>query len=485
MQNAVSSNSGEISNHQEEMGELRGSNSNGGAPKRREFSRASIEQKLSAAVQRVNPPPQQALPQRPTQTSPTESQQTRPGDVKLFGQSLLCQPNSTAATQTAARHSVPCADRVSLQQPPVYTPSSSPVTSMSVPAATGSKVYGKESAFRGVPFIPDGRQAAWPPLANQGSMGIWNLMNGMHSQVSPVLKCSDGEPELHSMQETRLSRELRDGELEQATPSFTHKIQHLEQSRGVQEHSRIEGLSTMVHGLDKPRASLSDQGGVGAPLLSSVDMSRPESDRRNDTITHASSGRERGSMTSSRTGRGQSESFGTPTAGSPATTQQVPRTVINALMAIADWHQSRSLQSHSTIGQPRLDDHQLADLLTQSLAAANGAAVDALKANPALGLAASLPAQQSHSSGNDLLQQCVRDGGMYFTHHYPNLAGHTGVSSSAWNSGAGASDVQRMLVNPALTSFLPGALSRAPTATEEHLGSTESRDPDSGGGGVG
>lgn len=74
---------------------------------------------------------------------------------------------------------------------------------------------------------------------------------------------------------------------------------------------------------------------------------------------------------------------------------------------------------------------------------------------------------------------------MYFTQHYPNLGGHTGVSSSAWNSGAGPSDVQRMLVNPTLTSFLPGALSRAPTATEEHLGSTESRDPDSGGGAVG
>jgi len=241
----------------------------------------------------------------------------------------------------------------------------------------------------------------------------------------------------------------------------------------------------MVHGLDKPRASLNDQGGGGAPLLSSADMSRPESDRRNDSITHVSSGSERGSMTASRTSRGQSESFGTPTAGSPVNTQQVPRTVINALMAIADWHQSRSLQSHSTIGQPRLDDHQLADLVRQGLAAANGAAVDALKANPALGLAASLPAPQPHLSGNDLLQQCVRDGGMYFTHHYPNLAGHTGVSSSAWNSGAGPSDVQRMLVNPALTSFLPGALSRAPTATEEHLGSTESRDPDSGGGGVG
>lgn len=448
----------------------------GGASKRREFSRASIEQQLSAVVQRASP---QALPQRPMQSPPTESQQSRPADVKLFGQSLLCQPNSTVATQTAVRLPVSCADRVSLQQPPVYTSSSSPVTSMSVPAATASKMYGKESAFRGVPFMPDGRQAAWPPLANPGSMGLWNIMNGMHSQVSPVPKSNEAEPELHSMQETRMSREVRDGELEQAMPSFTHKIQHL-------EHSRIEGLSSMVHGLDKPRSSLNDQVGGGASLLSSADMSRPEPDRRNDTITHATSGSDQGSMTASRTSRGQAESFAMPTAGSLANSQQVPRTVINALMAIADWHQSRSLQSHSNIGQPRLDDHQWADLVRQGLAAANGVAVDALKANPTLGLAASLPAPQPHlSSGNDLLQQCVRDGGMYFTQHYPNLAGHTGVSSSAWNSGAGPSDVQRMLVNPALTSFLPGALSRAPTATEEHLGSTESRDPDGGGGGVG
>lgn len=455
----------------------------GGASKRREFSRASIEQQLSAAVQRANPPQQQALPQRPTVTPPTESQPTRPGDVKLFGQSLLCQPNSTAATQTAGRLPVPSSDRVSLQQPPVYTTSSSPVTSMSVPAVTAPKLFGTESAFR-PNFMPDGRQASWPPLANPGWL---NIMNGPHSQVSAVSKCNEGEPELHSMQETRMSREVRDGELEQAVPSFTRKIQHLEQQpRGVQDHSRIEGLSSMVHGLDKPRVSLNDQGGGGVPLLSSVDMSRPEPDRRNDGITLASSGSDRVSMPASRTSRGQAESFAMPTAGSLANSQQVPRTVINALMAIADWHQSRNLQSHSNIGQPRVEDLQWENLVRQGLAAVNGAAVvDALKGNPTLGLAASLPVPQPHLSGNDLLQQCVRDGGMYFTQHYPTLAGHPGVSSSAWNSGAGPSDVQRMLVNPALTSFLPGALSRAPSATEEHLGPSESRDPDGGGGVVG
>jgi hypothetical protein len=462
-----------------------------GASKRREFSRASIEQQLSAAVQRASPSQQQAIPQRPTPTPATESQQARPGDVKLFGQSLLCQPTSTAATQTAGRLPVSSADRVTAQQSPVYTTSSSPVTSMSVPSATAPKVYGKESAFRGVPFMPDGRQASWPPLANPGSMGLWNIMNGLHSQASPVSKGNEGESEHHNMQETRMSRDARDGEPEQTTPSLTHKIQHLEQPRVVQDHPRIEGLSTMVHGLDKPRASANDQGGNGASLASSADISRSEPDRRIDNLTHASSGNDRGSMAASRTSRGQSEPFAMQTAGPLANSQQVPRTVINALMAIADWHQSRSLQSHSSVGQPRLEDHQWENLVRQTglaAAAANGAAVDVLKANPTLGLAASLPAPQLHLSGNDLLQQCVRDGGMYFTpQHYPNLAGHTGVSSSSWNSGAGLvhPEMQRMLVNPALPSFLPGALSRAPTATEEHLGSTESRDPDSGGGGVG
>lgn len=458
-----------------------------GASKRREFSRASIEQQLSAAVQRASPSQQQALPQRPTPTPATESQQGRSGDVKLFGQSLLCQPTSTAATQTAGRLSASSADRVPAQQSPVYTTSSSPVTSMSVPSTTAPKAFGKESAFRGVPFMPDGRQAPWPPLTSPGNMGLWNIMNGMHSQASPVSKGSEGESEHHNMQETRMSRETRDGESEQIMPLLTHKIQHLEQPRVVQDHPRIEGLSTMVNGLDKPRATVNDQGGGGASLVSSADVSRSESDRRTDNIIHASSGNDRGSMTASRTSRGQPESFPMQTAGPLANSQQVPRTVINALMAIADWHQSRSLQSHSSIGQPRLEDHQWENLVRQGLAAAaNGAAVDALKANPTLGLAASLPAPQLHLSGNDLLQQCVRDGSMYFTpQHYPNLAGHTGVSSSAWNSGAGLvhpSEVQRMLVNPALASLLPGALSRAPTATEEHLGSTESRDPDSGGG---
>ena len=419
--------------------------------------------------------------------------------MKLFGQSLLCQPTSSAATQSGSRVSGTPTDRGTLQQQPVFSTSSTPVTSMAAPSVTLPKVFGKDSipatsAFRGVqvPFmLPDSRHPAWP-LANQsGNMGLWNLMSGLQSQGTGATKQSDGEPDAHSMQEAvahtteRLTRGGAEGE--QAMPSLTHKMQHLEQLRGVQDFRRNEGLSNIVHGLDKPRASMTDQGvGAGASPLASADINRVDSDRRNDVSQSLSGGGDRGSTMASRISRGQPESLAMPAISN---SQQMPRAVMNALMALADWQNSRnSQQPHSSNSGPqRLEELQAWESVFRQGLSANAGALDSSKANSSNGLTASLPAQQPHLSG-ELLQQCVRDSGMYFTpQHLSNLAGHHGVNSSAWNNGAPllhTSDTHR-LVNPSLASFHPGALSRAPTGTEEQLRPADSRDPDSGSGGAG
>ncbi|XP_024374727.1 uncharacterized protein [Physcomitrium patens] len=472
---AGSSHCEDASIQQVESGELRGSCSNGG-PRGQDFSRAEFHQ-LSGAVQRA-PPSQTAVPLRPSPISATESPQTRPGDVKLFGQSLLSQPTCSAGLQSAAR-AAPCAtDKVSLQQSPVHTMTLSSTTGTSVPAATVSKVYGSETSFGGMSSMSDGRQSIWPSLGNLGSIETRNIANGMHLQAGPLWKSKERESKLHNMQESRMFREARDAEPGQSTPTNSYKLQPLEHSRNIQEHSRSEGFPS----LNNPGFYLNEQGGGGGFSVSSVEASRPELERRNESSSIGSSGCERGPSTCGRSSRGQMDSFAMKAAGLLANGPQVPRTMMNSLMAVADLHQSRSLLSG--IGSPRLEDHQCGNFIRQ---AANGAAVDTLKADASVGLAGPLAAPQAHLSGGDLLQQCVRDSGMYFTQHYSHLADHPGVSPGAWYAGTGLmhpSDVQRMLVNPALNPFLLGALSRAPSAAEEHLGSIESRDPDNGGSGL-
>uniref|UniRef100_A0A7I4AGK7 Uncharacterized protein n=1 Tax=Physcomitrium patens TaxID=3218 RepID=A0A7I4AGK7_PHYPA len=464
---AVSSNPGEASTQQGEIGEQWGSISHGGGSKERNFSRADLHQ-LSGAGQMVKP--SNAEPSRPA----TESPQARIGDVKLFGQSLLSQPTSCAVSQNVARGSFSAAEKVSLQQSPVSTAVSSLATSMPVPAASRVKPYGKESAFRGVPFSSEGRQGGWPPLGNRGSMEMWNIMNNAHSQVGQVLKSKVEELELHNMQECRMSREAQDAESDQSTPKSTHKPQHLEQARGAQDKSGSGGFSSLAYGVGKSRACVNEHG------VSSGEVSRTDPERRGESIGLDSGCSERSSMMASRSSRGQAESFAMQATGPFANGQQVPRTVIDALMAIAELHRIRSSQFNSSVGQPRLEDHQWESLVQHTT---KGMAVDAVKANPSLSLNRPIATPQTHLRGNGVSQHCVRDSGLYFTQHYPNLPGQSGVVSSAWNGGTGLvhpCDVQRMLVNPALSSFLPSALSRASTATEKYLGSSEVRDSDGG-----
>lgn len=467
------------------------------------FVRADLQQQLSAAVQRATPPQQQTVLQRPTPTPAVESQQSRAGDVKLFGQSLLCQPTSSAVPQTGSRlPAVSTNDRLSLQQS-VSSTSSAPAMSMAVPSTALPKLHGKDSvlassAFRG---MPDVRQGSWSTLPAQA--GIWSIMQ---SQANGVHKSSEGGSELHTEEAvSRMSGETQesDSDKQQTMAAHPHKIQHRDQSRDLQESSRNEGLSNVVHGLDKPRASVNDTGGgVGTPVLNSADMIRNDSNRRPDNGSQAMSGTDRGApIMASRNSRGQLETFVMQQAGANlSNSQQVSRTVINTLMAIANWQQNRSLQQQThpsnNIGSQRLEDMQAWESFIQqgiaaaAAAATSGGAVDSLKVNSGLNLVASLPpAPQSHlPSGSELLQTCMRENsGMYYTpQHYQNLAGHAGGSPSAWNNtGTGLlhpSEPQRMLVNPAFASFQ----SRAPIAKEEHLGPPDSRDPNnSGSGGVG
>ncbi|XP_024373743.1 uncharacterized protein [Physcomitrium patens] len=471
---SLSGNVGDVSNYHGELGELR-ENCSDGAAKAREFSRADLHQ-MSAAVQRVKPL-QAAVPPVPSSTPATESPQSRPVDVKLFGQSLLSQPTCSGALQSAARASLPTADKVSLRESAVYTTSSSPVTSMSVPAATGSKAYAKEASFSGVPAMPDGRQGGWPSTGYSVITEARKNVNGMRPQVGPVWKSKEGELELHNIQEGRMSRGARRAEPEQNVPTITHKLYDHEQSRSDLMHSRSEAHLSVNNFGD----SANEQGG-GFPSSSGEGLGA-DYERKSESTVLDSDGCERGSTMCSRGSRALADSFAMQTIGSLANGSQISRTVMNALVAFADL-QSRNLQSFSSTGSPRLEDHQWESLVRQ---AAHGAAVESLKAHPSVGRGGPSGAPQAHLSGGDLLQQCVRDGGMYFTQHYPRLASQPGVSSGAWNAGAGLmnpSDVQRVLVSPAFSSFLPGALSRAPPAAEEHLGSTKSRDPDNGGGGL-
>jgi hypothetical protein len=178
----------------------------------------------------------------------------------------------------------------------------------------------------------------------------------------------------------------------------------------------------------------------------------------------------------SSSSRGESE-FGNSQGSSSMPNKGLPRFVIEALMAIADWQSSQSAPSHCSTGglQQQLEDLQSWQGAFQRDMI--GAMTDPVKVSMALELAASLTGQ-AQLSALDMLQQCPRESGMYTSPHNGvfNLPGH-----AAW-SNSGFEQQQRSVVAPTVTSFHSSNLSRV-SGTE--IGRTaELRDPDSASGGV-
>jgi hypothetical protein len=187
--------------------------------------------------------------------------------------------------------------------------------------------------------------------------------------------------------------------------------------------------------------------------------------------------------------RATSESTGMQGAPSATSSQQMPRTVMDALIAIADWQNSRSLPGHAPSGsvpQQSLEQQVWENFFRRE--GNNNGGSESVKTNPVFGLPASLAAT-AHLSGPEVLQQCVRDSSMYFTpQHMLSLAGQRVNNAGAWNNGnrlmhTTESQLQMPML-PTITPFHSCPLSRGTTATDEHLRPVDSRGPDSTTGGV-
>jgi len=465
-QNSTANATMEVQSHQTGMVELRGGCNNVSAANNM-HQVAHNEQQQPGAVQQ---PPVQ--PQGPSQRSALPScddvQHMGLSDVKLFGKSLLSQPNLMASGVPSL--SASSNGRVTLQQP-AFSNISIPAASIGTRGAL-SKVYGMDSvalpsAFGrvGGPYMAsDSRQAVRPTLttAQPGNLGLWKRVSNLQPPGP-----SKGKPEEATslaMEQPAQAQEAPKFEVEQVTAAHPHR------GRGGHELCRNDGVITGAQMLDqgKGAAAMAEQYVVGQ--VNQVDF---------DTCIEPSQGMASGVDQSSLSGwssssRGESE-FGNSQGSSSMPNKGLPRFVVEALMAIADWQSSQSTPSHCSTGglQQQLEDLQSWQGAFQRDMI--GAMTDPVKA---LELAASLTGQ-AQLSALDTLQQCPREGGMYTSPPQSvfNLPGH-----AAW-SNSGFEQQQRSVVVPTVTSFHSSNLSRV-SGTEEIARTAELRDPDSASGGV-
>ncbi|CAK9275150.1 unnamed protein product [Sphagnum jensenii] len=463
-QNSTANGTTEVQSHQTGMMELRGGCNNVSAANNM-HQVAHNEQQQPGAVQQ---PPVQ--PQGPSQRSALPScddvQHVGLSDVKLFGKSLLSQPNLMASGVPSL--SASSNGRVTLQQP-AFSNISIPAASIGTRGAL-SKVYGTDSvalpsAFGrvGGPYMAaEGRQAVRPRLttAQPGNLGLWKRVSNLQSP-GPI-KGKPEEATSHAMEQPAQAQEAQKFEVEQVTAAHPHRV------RGGHELCRSDGAQMLDQG--KGAAAMAEQYVVGQ--VNQVDF---------DTCIEPSQGMASGVDQSSLSGwsssnRGESE-FGNSQGSSSMPNKGLPRFVVEALMAIADWQSSQSTPSHCSTGGVQ---QQLEDLQSWQGAFQRdmiGAMTDPVKVSMALELAASLTGQVQLSA-LDMLQQSPREGGMYTSPQSVfNLPGH-----AAW-SNSGFEQQQRSVVVPTVTSFHSSNLSRV-SGTEEIARTAELRDPDSASGGV-
>jgi hypothetical protein len=467
-QNSTANGSTEVQSHQTGTVELReGCNNVSAANNMHQV--AHNEQQQPGAVQQ--PPVQpQGSSQRSALPSCDDVQHMGLSDVKLFGKSLLSQPNLMASGVPSL--SASSNGRVTLQQP-AFSNISVPAASIGTRGAL-SKVYGMDSvplpsAFGrvGGPYMAsEGRQAVRPTVttAQPGNLGLWKRVSNLQPPGP-----SKGKPEeatSHTMEQPAQAQEARKFEVEQVTAAHPHRV------RGGHELCRNDGISTGAQMLDqgKGAAAMAEQYVVGQ--VNQVDF-----DTCIEPSQDMASGVDQSSLSGwSSSSRGESE-FGNLQGSSSMPNKGLPRFVVEALMAIADWQSSQSTPSHCSTGglQQQLEDLQSWQGAFQRDMI--GAMTDPVKVSMALELAASLTGQPQLSA-LDMLQQCPREGGMYTSPQSVfNLQGH-----AAW-SNSGFEQQQRSVVVPTVTSFHSSNLSRV-SGTEEIARTAELRDPDSASGGV-
>ncbi|CAK9229550.1 unnamed protein product [Sphagnum troendelagicum] len=468
-QNSTANGTTEVQSHQAGMMELRGGCNNVSAANNM-HQVAQYEQQQPGAVQQ--PPVQSQGPsQRSALPSCDDVQHVGLSDVKLFGKSLLSQPNLMASGVPSL--SASSNGRVTLQQP-AFSNISIPAASIGTRGAL-SKVYGTDSvalpsAFGrvGGPYMAsEGRQAVRPTLttAQPGNLGLWKRVSNL--QPPGPGKGKPEEATSHAMEQPAQAQEAQKFEVEQVTAAHPHRV------RGGHELCRSDGVITGAQMLDqgKGAAAMAEQYVVGQ--VNQVDF---------DACIEPSQGMASGVDQSSLSGwsssiRGELE-LGNSQGSSSMPNKGLPRFVVEALMAIADWQSSQSTPLHCSTGgvQQQLEDLQFWQGAFQRDMI--GAMTDPVKVSMALELAASLTGQVQLSA-LDMLQQSPREGGMYTSPQSVfNLPGH-----AAWSNSGFEQQQQRSVVGPTVTSFHSSNLSRV-SGTEEIARTAELRDPDSASGGV-
>lgn len=345
-----------------------------------------------------------------------ESHQTRAGDVKLFGQVLLSQPTSCMNVSPSP------SENVFLQ--PAFSMSSVPASTLVVSVSEGfPDAYPdgtpcvSSSLGRIGPSFTQGHSYSLPwQSASAVSFGGRNNLQDAR-QLACLVRRADSENDMQNGQ-VALSRVARlqhdakewDNSCPEGAPP-SQKIEGCEKLKRLQDNQNVGTGLGIKRSIDK-----------GNGLVLSGDLSASNSDLKSDMpqVDDMSSmmSRNRDPDLSSTVGA----MLGVPVNSS----QALPVTVIDAHLAIADWHSSRELCFAGSHSSKEL--YQSQDFPGNNVCHAIDAGKLVITNNQPLALARSF-------AGGVENPQFTRENSFFGQQAILHGSGNVGLNMSTWNSG--------------------------------------------------
>lgn len=349
-----------------------------------------------------------------------ESHPTRAGDVKLFGQVLVSQP-------TSCMNITPSPSENAFSQP-AFSLVSVPASTVVVSVSEGLP----DTYPDGTPCVPSGLgrigpsftqghgfNLPWQSTSAGGFGGRNNLLDGR--QLACFVKRSDSENDMQNSQVAlsrmaqRLIRDTK--ECDNNCPEGASPSQKFE---GCEQLKRMQDDQNAVTGLGIKRSI--DQGNV---LILNGDLSASNSDLKSD-MPRVPGIADLSSMLSRNKDLDMSSTVGAMLGVPVSSTQALPGTVVDAHLAIADWHNSRELRFVGSHSSKEL--HQSQDFPGNKVCHANDAGKLVITNNQPLPLAHSFAVGVENS-------QFTRENSFFGQQAILPGSGNVGLNMSMWNSG--------------------------------------------------
>lgn len=387
-----------------------------------------------------------------------ESHQTRAGDVKLFGQVLLSQPTSCMNISPAPSENV--------FSQPAFSMSSVPASTVVVSVSEGLP----DAYLDGTPCVSSSLGRIGPSFTQGHSYSLpWqsasalsfggrnNLLDGR--QLACLVKRADSENDMQNCQValSRVARLLRDNkEWDNSCPEGASPSQKVE---GCEQLKRMQDNQNVVTGLGIKRSIDKGNG-----LVHNGDFSASNSDLKFD-MPQVSGIDDMSSMISRNKDPDMSSTMGAMLGVPVSSSQALTGTVIDAHLAIADWHSSRELRFVG--GHSSKELHQSQDFPGNNVCHAIDAGKLVITNNQPLALAHSF-------AGGVENPQFTRENSFFGQQAILHGSGNVGLNMSTWNSGmsvGSGTEFQRVNMSTVSSVWAHGSM-----IVESQPRTTDSRD---------